>query len=77
MHLYILFVSLSQGYLQEEGIFAEIMDPEESQCIQRNNTLEVKTPSSIVLIIMPLTYISKFVTLQVGILAVTTILKLF
>ena len=30
-----------------------------SQCIQRNNTLEVKTPSLIVLIIMPLTYIYK------------------
>jgi hypothetical protein len=53
------------------------MDPEGSQCIQRNNTLEVKTPGLIVLIIMPLTYISKFATLQVGIVAVTTILKLF
>jgi hypothetical protein len=29
------------------------------------------------LIIMPLTYISKFSTLQVGVVAVTTILKLF
>jgi hypothetical protein len=39
--------------------FAEVMDPEGSQCIQRNNTLEVKTLGLIVLIIMPLTYISK------------------
>jgi hypothetical protein len=37
----------------------EIMDPEGSQCIQRNNILEVKTPGLIVLIIMPLTYIYK------------------
>jgi hypothetical protein len=57
MHLYILFVSLSRGYLQEEGTFAAIMDPEVSQCIQRNNTLEVKTLGLIVL--MSLTYISK------------------
>jgi hypothetical protein len=53
------------------------MDPEGSQCIHRNNTLEVKTLGLIVLIIMPLTYISKFATLQVGIVAVITILKLF
>jgi hypothetical protein len=26
------------------NLFAEVMDPEESQCIQRNNTLKVKTP---------------------------------
>ena len=65
---------------------AEVMDPEGSQCIKRNNTLEVKTPGLIVLIIMPLTYISKvcykstflkFATLQVGVVAMTTILKLF
>ena len=54
-----------------------MMDLEGSQCIQRNNTLEVKTPGLIVLIIMPLTYISKVATLQVGVVAVTTILKLF
>jgi hypothetical protein len=77
MHLYVLFVSLSCGYLQEEGTFVAIMDLEGSQCIQRNNTLEVKTPGLIVLIIMPLTHISKFATLQVGVVAVTTILKLF
>jgi hypothetical protein len=53
------------------------MDPEGSQCTQSNNTLEVKTPGLIVLIIMPLTYISKVATLQVGVVAVTTILKLF
>jgi hypothetical protein len=63
--------------LQTEGTFAAIMDPEGSRCIQRNNTLEVKTPGLIVLIIMHLNYISKFVTLQVGIVVVTPILKLF
>jgi hypothetical protein len=63
--------------LQEEGTLGAIVDPEGSQCIQRNNTLEVKTPGLIVLIIMPLTYISKVATLQVGVVAVTTILKLF
>jgi len=61
----------------EEGTFAAIVDPERSQCIQRSNTLEVMTPGLIVLIIMPLTYISKVATLQVGVVAVTTILKLF
>jgi hypothetical protein len=53
------------------------VDPEGSQCIQRNNTLEVKTPGLIVLIIMPLIYISKVATLQVGVVVVTTILKSF
>jgi hypothetical protein len=36
------------------------MDPEGSQCIRRSNTLEVKTPSLIVVIAIPLTYIYKF-----------------
>ena len=63
--------------MQEEGTFVAIVDPEGSQCIQRNNILEVKTLGLIVLIIMPLTYISKVATLQVGVVAVTTILKLF
>jgi hypothetical protein len=45
--------------LQEEGTFAEVMDLEGSQCIQRNNTLKVKTPGLIVIIVIPLTYISK------------------
>jgi hypothetical protein len=35
------------------------MDREGSQCIQRNNTLEVETPGLIVIIVIPLTYISK------------------
>jgi hypothetical protein len=39
--------------------FAEVMDPKGSQCIQRNNTLKVKTPGLIVDIVIPLTYISK------------------
>jgi hypothetical protein len=61
----------------EEGNLVAVVDPEGSPCIQRNNTLEVKTPGLIVLIIMPLTFISKVATLQVGVVAVTTILKLF
>jgi hypothetical protein len=35
------------------------MDPEGSQCIQGNNTLEVKTLGLVVVIVIPLTYISK------------------
>jgi hypothetical protein len=35
------------------------MDPEGSQCIQRNNTLEVKTPGLIVEIVIPIIYICK------------------
>jgi hypothetical protein len=46
-------------FQQEEGTFVEVMDPEGSQCIQRNNTLKVKTPSLIVVIVISLTYISK------------------
>jgi hypothetical protein len=55
----------------------QTMDLEKSQCIQKNNTLEVKTPSLIVLFIMTITYFSKVATLQVGVVAVTTILKIF
>jgi hypothetical protein len=40
--------------------FAEVMDLERSQYIQRNNTLEVKTPGLIVVIVIPLICISKF-----------------
>jgi hypothetical protein len=39
--------------------------------------MKVKTPCLIFLIIMPLTYIYNFSTLQVGIVVLTTILKLF
>jgi hypothetical protein len=39
--------------------FAKVMDPEGSQWIQRNNTLKVKTTGLIVVIVIPLTYISK------------------
>jgi hypothetical protein len=41
------------------NLFVEVMDPEGSQCIQRNNKLEVKTLGLIVVIVIPLTYISK------------------
>jgi hypothetical protein len=57
--------------LQEEGTFPEVMDPEGSQCIQRNNTLEVKNQGLIVVIGIPLTYIYKVATLQVGVVVVT------
>ena len=78
MHLYIYYLyHCHEGNCRRKEPFAEVMDPEGSQCIKRNNILEVKTQGLIVLIIMPLTYISKFATLQVGIVAVTTILKLF
>jgi hypothetical protein len=39
--------------------------------------VEVKTPGLIVLILMPLNYIYKVSTLQIGVLAMKTILKLF
>jgi hypothetical protein len=41
------------------NLIAEVMDLEGYQCIQKNNTLEVKTPDLIVEIVIPLTYISK------------------
>ena len=64
--------------MQEEGTFTEVMNPEGSQCIQRNNTLKVKTLGLTVVIVIPLTYVSKkFATLQVGVVAVTIFLKMF
>jgi hypothetical protein len=54
----------------------QIMNPEKSQCIQKNNTLEVKTLGLIVCI-MIITYMYKVATLQVGVVVVTTILKMF
>jgi hypothetical protein len=44
--------------MQKEGKFFDVMDPEGSQCIKRNNTLKLKTPGLIVVIFIPLTYIS-------------------
>jgi hypothetical protein len=44
---------------RERNLLVEAMDPEESQCIQKNNTLGVKTPGLIVEIVITLTYISK------------------
>jgi hypothetical protein len=58
MHFYYLY-HCHEGYCRRKENFAEVMDPEGSQCIQRNNTLEVKTPCLIVVIVIPLTYISK------------------
>ena len=53
------------------------MDPKKPRYIHKNNTLEVNTPSLVVLIIMPITYISKVAILQVGVVVVLTILKMF
>jgi hypothetical protein len=60
MHLYICyFYHFHEGNCRRKEHFVEVMDREGSQCIQRNNTLEVKTPGLIVVIFIPLTYISK------------------
>jgi hypothetical protein len=79
MHLYIYYLyHCHEGNCRRKEPFVEAMDPEGSQCIKRN-TLKVKTPGLIVVIVIPLTYISKvfYITLQVGVVVVTTILKLF
>jgi hypothetical protein len=61
MHFYIYYVyHCHEGNCRRKEPFVEVMDPEGSRCIQRNNTLEVKTPGLIVLIVIPLIYISKF-----------------
>jgi hypothetical protein len=39
------------------NLLVEFMDPEGPHRIQKNNTLEVKTPGLIVEIVIPLTYI--------------------
>jgi hypothetical protein len=60
MHLYIYYLHhCNEGNCRTKEPFAEVLDPEGSQCIQRNNTLEVKTPSLIIVTVIPLTYISK------------------
>jgi hypothetical protein len=60
MHLYIYYLyHCHEGNCKRKGPFVEVMDTEGSQCIQRNNTLEVKTLGLIVVIFIPLTYISK------------------
>jgi hypothetical protein len=60
MHLYIYYLyHCHEGNCRTKEPFVEVLDPEGSQCIQRNNTLEVKTPGLIVVIVIPLTYISK------------------
>jgi hypothetical protein len=57
--IYIICIIVMRVIVGGRNLFAEVMDPEGSQCIQRNNTLEVKTPGLIVVIVIPLTYISK------------------
>jgi hypothetical protein len=41
------------------NLLAKVIDPKGSHCIQKNNTLEVKTLGLIIEIVIPLTYISK------------------
>ena len=44
MHLYIYYLyHCHEGNCRRKEPFVEAMDPEGSQCIQRKNTLEVKT----------------------------------
>jgi hypothetical protein len=60
MHLYIYYLYYChEDSCRRKEHFVEVMDLEGSQCIQRNNTLEVKTLGLIVVIVIPLTYISK------------------
>ena len=60
MHLYIYYLyHYHEGNCRTKEPFVEVLDPEGSQCIQRNNTLEVKTLGFLLVIVIPLTYISK------------------
>jgi hypothetical protein len=73
VHIYYLH-HCHKGICRRKEPRVEIMDPEKFQFIQKNNTREVKTPS---FIFMTIIYISKVATLQVGVVAVTTFLKMF
>jgi hypothetical protein len=60
MHWYICYLYIVMRIITGgRNLLDEFMDQYGSQCIQRNNTLEVKTPGLIVIIVIPLTYISK------------------
>jgi hypothetical protein len=60
MHLYIYYLyHFHEGVCRMKEPFAKVLYPEGSQCIHRNNTLEVRTPCLIIVIVIPLTYISK------------------
>jgi hypothetical protein len=60
MHLYIYYLYHCHDVnCRMKEPFVEVMDLEGSQYIQRNNTLEVKTLGLIVVIVIPLNYISK------------------
>jgi hypothetical protein len=58
--VYIICIIFMRGIAGGRNLLAKVMDSEGSRCIQKNNTLEVKTPGLIVEIVIPLTYISKF-----------------
>jgi hypothetical protein len=57
--IYIMRIIVMGEIAGGRNIFVEVVDPEGYQCIQRNNTLKVKTPGLIVDIGIPLTYIYK------------------
>jgi hypothetical protein len=58
--IFIICIIVMRIIVGGRNLFAEVMDQEGSQCIQRKNTLEVNTLGLIVIIVIPLTYISKF-----------------
>jgi hypothetical protein len=57
--IYIICIIVMREIGGGRKLLAEVMDPEGSQCIQKNNTLEVRTLGLIFEIVIPLTYISK------------------
>jgi hypothetical protein len=59
VYIYIICYHCHEGNCRRKELFVEVLDPEGSQCIHRNNTLEVKTPGLIVVIVISLTHISK------------------
>jgi hypothetical protein len=49
MHLYIYYLfHCHEGNCRMKEHFVEVMDPEGCKCIQKNNTVELKTPCLIV-----------------------------
>jgi hypothetical protein len=60
MYLYIYYLyACHEGNCRRKEPFVEVLDREGSQCIKRKNTLELKTLGLIIVIFIPLTYISK------------------
>jgi hypothetical protein len=60
MHLYIYYLYYCHaGNCRTKEPFVEVLDPEGFQCIQRNNRMEVNNQGLIIVIVIPLNYISK------------------